>query len=99
MKWATAQKHVALSPASLAHLLSSISLTWGLRPRLYSAARFAGSLAIFYIANLGLAPQVLFCRPLRGLSRTEIHRYHLNTLRFCRLRKINGISMERIVID
>jgi hypothetical protein len=71
----------------------------GLRPRLYSAARFAGSLAIFYIANLGLAPQVLFCRPLRGLSRTEIHRYHLNTLRFCRLRKINGISMERIVID
>jgi hypothetical protein len=72
----------------------------GLRPRLYSAARFAGSLAIFYIANLGLAPQVLFCRPLRGLSRTEIHRYHLNTAPyFVGLEKINGISMERIVID
>jgi hypothetical protein len=74
MKWATAQKHVALSPASLAHLLSSISLTWGLRPRLYSAARFAGSLAIFYIANLGLAPQALFCRPLRGLTRYLLYR-------------------------
>jgi hypothetical protein len=58
MKWATAQKHVALSPASRAHLLSSISLTWGLRPRLYSAARLAGSLAIFYIANLGLRPRL-----------------------------------------
>ena len=32
-----------LSPASRAHLLLLILFTWGLRPRLYSSARFAGS--------------------------------------------------------
>jgi len=33
-----------------------------------AAARFAGSVALFYIPYLGLAPQALFCRPLRGLG-------------------------------
>jgi hypothetical protein len=32
-----------------------------------AAARFAGSAHFFY-SILGLAPQALFCRPLRGLS-------------------------------
>jgi len=34
----------------------------------HAVARFAGSTRIFCIANLGLAPQALLCRPLRGLG-------------------------------
>jgi len=34
-------------------------------------ARFAGSIAIFLYRILGLAPQALFCRPLRGLGAQE----------------------------
>jgi hypothetical protein len=48
---------------------------WGLRPRLYAAARFAGSAQTtpnhrcrIEFAILGLAPQALCCRPLRGLG-------------------------------
>src|SRR6185369_4601703 len=37
------------------------------RPRLYAVARFAGSNCIS-ICFLGLAPQALRCRPLRGLE-------------------------------
>ena len=33
----------------------------------YAVARFAGSTALVGIAILGLAPQALCCRPLRGL--------------------------------
>ena len=32
-----------------------------------AAARFAGSVTLFYILP-GLAPQALLCRPLRGLG-------------------------------
>ena len=34
-----------------------------------AVARFAGSTALVGIAILGLAPQALCCRPLRGLNR------------------------------
>ena len=33
-----------------------------------AVARFAGSRPFFFYSFLGLAPQALFCRPLRGLG-------------------------------
>ena len=43
-------------------------MTWGLGPRLYAVARYRGLVYILNVAILGLAPQALCCRPLRGLD-------------------------------
>jgi len=55
-----------LSPASRAQSIFSTG-SWSWRPRLYAVARFAGSI-YFFNRILGLAPQALCCRPLRGLQ-------------------------------
>src|SRR6185369_12729470 len=55
-----------LSPASRARCFYCCD-PWGLRPRLYAVARFAGSVLLL-LRSLGLAPQALCCRPLRGLG-------------------------------
>ena len=41
--------------------------SWGLRPRLYAVAHSAGFI-FCWDAVLGLTPQALCCRPLRGLG-------------------------------
>jgi protein phosphatase len=50
-----------------------------LRPRLYAAARCAGSLRIFHI-DPGACAQALCCRPLRGLGRTFEKELRLNKI-------------------
>jgi hypothetical protein len=43
-------------------------MKWATAYKLSAVARFAGSIANSKISILGLAPQALFCRPLRGLG-------------------------------
>src|ERR1043165_4097470 len=55
-----------LAPAPRARDFWSVR-SWGLRPRLYAGARSAGS-RFWSPAILGLTPQALCWRPLRGLA-------------------------------